>query len=258
MPIQAVLDQSGFDGLDESLKSFYVQNSENQQFYFDMPADEAEKLAFNLQNRFNSKKTELDKIHSEKKTITAELEAYRKFGTVDEVKSKVESNRPEEMSKLVKDYEAKIESMTTSYKEADEQKTSLISQLEQAHIATVQNHLIQKLRNEYDLNETADYVLKDFIRVEKNESGQYAAKVYENGEPALIAGQAKTPEQLIKGFVEQKKFTGMFNAGTAAGTGASNRQTPGKNSPKTATKEQLQAMSPTEKRDFYLNGGEQI
>ena len=74
-------------------------------------------------------------------------------------------------------------------------------------------------------DETADYVLRDFIKVVPKEEGstEYTVKVFENGQEALVAGQPQTPAGLIKGFQEAKKFPAMFNVSDGAGTGNTNR-----------------------------------
>jgi hypothetical protein len=136
------------------------------------------------------------------------------------------ANRPEDVTKLVTDYEAKMKSMAESYEEPIKKATERATKLEQQIQQSLQTSAIANLRNEFDLNETADYVLRDYIKVVPSAEGSddYVVKVIENGQPALVAGQEMKPEQLITGWREQKKFPAMFNAGDGGGAGQGGRQ----------------------------------
>lgn len=226
MPILAVLDEGAHGALDESLKSLYVQNSENKQFYLDLPDSEAEKLAFSLNKRFNDKKADLDRIHKEKKPLESEVVAYRALGPVEELKAKLEANQPENITKMVSDYETKMEALKKSYEEPLNQATEKAKKYEAQIQKSLTDAAIQKLRNEHDLNEAADYVLRDFIKAVPKEEGsdEYTVKVFDNGSPAIVAGQEMKPEQLIAQWREHKKFTPIFNAGDGGGSGGSARQ----------------------------------
>lgn len=224
MPLLAVLDESAHGALDESLKTLYVQNSETKQFYLDIAPDEAGKLAFNLQRELDNKKNALTKVHEEKKALAEKVGSYEALGkSPEEIKTLFESNRPEEVTKLIEKYEAEKEQLKKSFDEplqaANEKVKKLQSQVEES----MRSSAITKLRQDHNLNEMADFVLRDHIKVVENEDGSFAVQVIENGQPAMKAGQPMKPEDLIATWREAKKFEPMFNAGTGGGTGSSER-----------------------------------
>jgi hypothetical protein len=248
--LSAVLNDADYTAVDESLKTFYQQNSETKDWWLDV--DEPGKLDVTGQKELERLRTHNKTVLGEKKTAAEKLAAYEAFGkSPDELKAALEANRPEEVTKMVADYETKFENLKKSFEEplshATERAKKLESQIQQTLAATE----IAKLRNEYDLNETADYVLRDFIKVVPKEEGsdEFSVKVYENGQPYQVAGQDVSPSQFIKGLQEAKKFPAMFNAGTGGGTGGTNRQV-GANGSK-----QYEGLSPTEKLNLAREQG---
>lgn len=228
MPLLAILDENAHGALDDSLKTLYVQNSENRQFYLDIPPDEAGKLAFNLQGKVTKLEDNNKKLMTEKANALERLKPFESLGkSPEEITATLASNQPENVTKLVTDYETKLSSLKASYEEPLTKAKERAESLQRQMVEHLQRSTIQKLRNEFDLNETAEYVLRDFIRVVPVAEGsdEFTVKVYENGQPALKAGEEMKPDQLINGFREAKKFAAMFNAGDGGGTGASNRQT---------------------------------
>lgn len=230
MPILAVLDETAHGGLDESLKTLYVQNTEDKKFYLDIAPDEAAKVAFNLQSDVKKKEDLLKKAHDAKRVAEDKAKLYEVLGlTPEQITELRDSKRPEDIQKLVEAHKTEIEKVTKSFEEpltaAQEKAKKYEAEIQKQLTASA----IAKLRNDFDLNETADYVLRDFIRAVPREEGsdEYVTAVFENGSPALVAGQPMTPDQLIKGFQEGKKFPAMFNAGIGGGTGGTNRQQQG-------------------------------
>lgn len=252
MPILAVLDEGAHGALDESLKSLYVQNSETKQFYLDIAPDEAAKVAFNLQKQFDNKKTELTNKHKELNDLKAKVSGYESLGkTADEIKAALEANQPENVTKMVTDYETKMEALKKSFEEPLTQATEKAKKYEAQIQKSLTDAAIQKLRNEHDLNEAADYVLRDFIKAVPKEEGsdEYTIKVFDNGSPAIVAGQEMKPEQLISQWREHKKFTPIFNAGDGGGSGGTARQTaPGGS-------RQYEGLSPVEKLNLAREQG---
>lgn len=243
MPLLAVLDEGAHGALDESLKSLYVQNSETKQFYLDVAPDEAAKIAFNLQKQFDNKKVELTNKHKELNDLKSKVAAYEGLGkSAEEIKAALEANQPENVTKLVTDYETKMEALKKSFEEPLSQAIEKAKKYEAQIQKSLTDAAIQKLRNEHDLNEAADYVLRDYIKAVPKEEGsdEYTVKVFENGSPAIIAGQEMKPEQLISQWREHKKFTPIFNAGDGGGSGGSNRQTGANGANK------YEGLSPTE------------
>lgn len=224
--LSAVLNDSAYQSADESLKTFYVQNTDTNEWWLNV--DEPARLDVAGSKTLQNKKDELKRIHDEKKAIADELAAYKALGkSADELKAALEANRPEEVTKMVKDHQDEIAALKRSFEEPLESAKARAAKLE----AQVQNALIQseiaKLRDTYGLNDAANFTLKEYIKVVPKEEGsdEFVVKVFENGQEALVAGQPQTPDQLIKGFQEQKKYPWMFNVGDGAGTGNTNRTT---------------------------------
>lgn len=225
--LQAVLDENAFGGLDDTLKTFYTQNAENKSFYLNLSADDAGKLAFNLQADLKKKEDLLKRAHDEKNELKSKFTPFESLGkTADEIKAALEANRPEEVTKLVTDYELKLKSIEDSYKESLQKESELRTKAQSALEKTLVDSTISKLRADFDLNDAAPFVLQNFIRPVRNEeTGEISTVIFENGNPALVAGQPKTPEQLLNGFKEAKQFLSIFNAGSEGGSGGTNRQT---------------------------------
>lgn len=260
MSLLAVLDAKAHEALDESLKTLYVQNTENKNFYLDLPQAEAEKLAFDLNSKFENKKKELTAKHTELNELKAQIETYKKIGkTPEEIAELIESKRPEEINTLIANHKTEIETLRKSYEEPMEamkaEAEAIRKQIENLRTQTA----IQKARNEFDLNETADYVLRDFIKVVPKEEGssEYVEKVFENGQEMLVAGQPQTIAGLIKSFQEQKKFSAMFNAGSGAGAGVTNHGTSGSNGKvmKRSEWEAKESAQPGSTTKFFTEGG---
>jgi hypothetical protein len=223
--LSAVLSDADFQTADDSLKTFYVQNTETTDWWLDV--DEPAKLDVAGQTAFQNLKSKLDGAFKERDAANKLAKAYKDLGTPEEIKAAKEANQPENVTKLVSDYEEKIENLKKSFEEPIAHATEKVKKYETQIQQSLSQSAIAKLRNQYDLNETADYVLKDFIKVVPKEEGsdEFAVKVFENGSPALVAGREMTTDELIKGFQENKKFPAMFNAGTGGGSGGSARQT---------------------------------
>lgn len=262
MPILAVLDEAAHGALDESLKSLYVQNSETKQFYLDIAPDEAAKVAFNLQKQFDNKKQELSNKHKELNEMKSKVAAYEEIGkSADEIKAALESNRPEAVTELMEKHRAELESLKKSFEEPLTQAQEKAKKYEEQIQTSLTNAAIQKLRAEHGLNEAADYVLRDFIKAVPKEEGsdEYAIQVFENGSPALVAGQPMKPEQLIASWREQKKFTPIFNAGDGGGSGQSGRQSPSTNgSAKTMKWSEFNALDHAARNKFMTEGGQTV
>ncbi len=240
--LSAVLNDAAYQAADESLKTFYVQNTETNDWWLNV--DEPAKLDVAGSKSLQNKKDELKRVHDEKKAIADELAAYKALGKEpDDLKAALEANRPEEVTRLVEKYEDEKRQIATSFKEPLEAAQARAAKLE----AQVQNALIQseiaKLRDAYGLNDAANFTLKEYIKVVPREEGsdEFVVKVFENGQEALVAGQPQTPDQLIKGFQEQKKYPWMFNVSDGAGTGNTNRTT------NTGLNKQLEGLSPVER-----------
>jgi hypothetical protein len=260
MPLLAVLDEAAHGALDDSLKSLYVQNTDTKEFHLDVAPDEAAKLAHNLRKQFDSKKTDLDRVHREKKELADKIAAFEGLGkTADEIKELINSKRPEDVAKLVEAHRLELEQTKASFEEPMVKLKDETGKLRQQIEQQMTQAAIQKLRNEFDLNETADYVLRDFIKVVPKEEGsaEYVTKVVGgDGQEMLVAGQPIGPDGLIKNFQEAKKFPAMFNAGSGGGTGVTNNTRPAPNSTgKTMKWSQFESMPMHDQEKFFTDGG---
>jgi hypothetical protein len=228
MPILAVLDEGAHGALDESLKSLYVQNSETKQFYLDIAPDEAAKVAFNLQKQFDNKKTELTNKHKELNEAKAKVAAFEGLGkSADEIKAALESNRPEAVTELMEKHRTELESLKKSYEEPLTQATEKAKRYEAQVQQSLADAAISKLIADHELDpETAPAILRDYVKAVPKEEGsdEYRTQIFENGSPALVAGQPMSGEQLLNGWREGKKFQRMFLAGEGGGSGAPAKQ----------------------------------
>lgn len=226
--LSAVLNDADYTAADDSLKTFYVQNTETKDWW--LSVDEPGKLDVAGQKTFKNLKEKLDGAFKERDAAKKLAESFEKFGkSPEELQAALEANRPEEVTKMVADYETKFENLKKSFEEPLATANERAKKLEALHQQSLAASAIAKLQQDFELNDTAPYVLRDFIKVIPQEDGSdgYAVKVFENGSPKQIAGQDVTPDQLIKSFIEAKKFPAMFNAGTGGGTGAQARQSAG-------------------------------
>lgn len=259
MPLTAILEESAFSTLDESLKPLYQQNTENNQYYLDIAPTEAEKLAFNLQQEKQKLANNNAELLKQKGEINNKVKAFEALGkTPEEIKQLLESNRPEEINKLIEKYESEKLSISKSFEESlSAEKTArekYQNQLKQTKLDTA----IQQVILDFDLDrEIAPANLREYLQVVESEDGNISIQVVENGQPALVAGQPKSVEQLLNGFKEQKKLLKMFNAPNGGGTGASNRQGGGHDSAKTMKRSEWETRSRSGENftEFFAKGG---
>lgn len=223
MPLLAVLDEGAHGALDDSLKSFYVQNTEDKSFYLDIAPDEAAKVAFNLQKQFDAKKKDLERVHGEKTALAQKFKPFEEMGkTADEIRAAMSANQPEDITKLIEKHNTELEQIKSSYETPMAEHKTRAEKLEAQVRQSLESSAISRLVADYGLDpEVAPNVLASFIKAVPKEEGsdEYTVGVFDNGSPALIAGQPMKPEQLVTQWREQGKYKAMLGAGTAAGTG---------------------------------------
>lgn len=245
MSIQAVLDENAFSELEEPLQALYRQNSDNGNYYLDLPQEEAGKLAFNL-------KTEVEKLRQHNERVLGEKKDWQaKFRELEEKLSEAPKK-----SEPAPDFEKERQKLQESFNETLAAKEKEIEQLRSAQTNAMKESVIAKLRAEYDLNDTADYVLDRFIRVVPDGEGsdRLVARVFENDAPAYVAGQYKTPDILLQEWKQQGKHLGIFNA-PKGGTGGRNDYGGGKSGAKVMKRSAFEEMSASEKVAFMRDGG---
>lgn len=230
MPLQAHIEAAAFDALPDVTvlgKDSFVKNEKEGKFFLNLPADEAGKLAFNLQESNRKLQENNADLLRQKGEANAKAKPWESFGkTPDEIRELLESKRPEDITALVAKHNADLDAMKTSFAEAEKQKAAAIEALQRQLAETNTKATISRLRADYDLDDTAEHVLSSYIRSEPKEEGslEFVTRVYDNGSPALLAGEPMTPDQLIKSFREAKKYNGMFQVGSGEGTGSTSRQ----------------------------------
>lgn len=259
MPIRAVLDETSFTGLDESLKTLYVQNPETKQFFLDV--DNGDALAFNLQKEVETLRTHNKTVLGEKKTIQEKVKAWESLGkSPEEIKQLLESNRPEEFSKILTDKESEWKSKFESLTEELNNGKTQAEQYRTQALNMALNVKIAQIKDQFDLNDTADFVLKNYLKASETEEGQVTTAFYgEDGKPLHKAGYPITEEQFLNGLKEQKKYLSMFNAPNGGGTGATNRQT-SQSGTKTIKRSDWEQRSAQGENftEFFTNGGQII
>jgi hypothetical protein len=246
MAIQAVLDEEGFGGLDEPLQQLYRQNDRDKKFYLDLPSEEAGKLAFNLREEIETLRQHSDKVLGEKKSVQSKL---RELEEQIQAKSKEKQEVP--------DFEDERKRLQASFEETLQAERAKANAIRQQVANSMKEAAISRLRAEYDLNETAEYVLDKFISVvpESEGSDSLAIRVLENGKPAYVAGDYKAPDLLVQEWREQGKHLGIFNAPKGGGTGGRNDYGAGKSGAKIMKRSTFDSMGAADKVTFMREGG---
>lgn len=238
MKILAVLDQVVFDNLpDETVlgKDSYQKDEKTNTFKLAMDGEEAGKLAVQLQTQLDNKKKELTKVHDEKNELADRLQVFEGLGkSADEIKTVLATGQPgiEEIetkhAKEIKSLKASHEQALRSATEQLEGQQNETADVKRHLVTEMKRTLIAELKNEFEMNALGDDWLSNRIEiVYDDDAGKYLPRVIENGEAAYKAGQFKTPKQLVEEAQANKDYAGMFNAGTAAGSGAPTRQVAG-------------------------------
>ena len=223
------ITKAEFDALPESLKGKFTADGNN----YSLVEEDVEGLKKSKAEILAEKKAMADKLAALEKfkseyeagQTAAEDEKLKQAGEFEELKKRILAKHDEEKA----GYEKRI--------------AELLGNVKRERLT---NELIAK----GVLPDRAKYALADIenqIDLEAGENG-FALKV-KNG-----IGDANEFEKLVEGFKAQSPF--LFAAEQAAGSGASGNGGNGVGTPKTASKQQVKAMSPETKREFYLNGGE--
>lgn len=252
--LQAILDETAFNTLPESTvlgKDSYNQNSETGQWYLNLPDTEAEKLAFNLQKVLATEKAEKEKLvenNSEllkqKKTKDEQLKVFQGIGkSAEEIKAALEANRPEDVARLLTEKENEKIAAVKSFEDVLEKEKSAREAYQKQLFQSAVDTRIAKVRAKYDLNDTAELVLRQYYQVVEGKDNSIETKIFLNGIPAQVANQDMTDEQLLLGFKEKKQYLSMFNAGTNEGGGGTPRTSPLGGNGKTMKRSEFDSMA---------------
>lgn len=225
MPLLAILTDTAHAALDDSLKGLYVQNPNDKQFYIDIAADEAAKVAFNLQDEKNRLVANNSDLLRQKGEANNKLKAFTDLGKTPEELQKLALGQGSDVKELEAKHAQEKAALQTSFDEALKAQTAKTDKYSSDLAASMVSAEISKLRATHQLEDVADYILKDFIRAvpKDDDSGDFELQVFENGQRSLVAGAGKTPDQLIKDFQTGNKFAAMFTAGNGGGTGDTSR-----------------------------------
>lgn len=261
MPLQATIEAAEFDALPDTTtlgKDSFVKNEKENKFFLNLPDAEASKLAFSLTDSVN-KLTENNKnLLTQKGAVNDKLKPWEALGkTPEEIAELINSKRPEDVQKLVEAHNTEKETLKKSFEEPLNAAKLRADKFEQLHRENLAKSTISKLRADHSLDETAEFVLRDFIRVVPVEEGSddYTIKVFDGGQPALVAGQPMTPDQLVTGFREAKRFQTMFLAGGGGGTGANPNQQNSGGGGKAMNRTSFEALSSEAQFKHIREGG---
>ncbi len=224
--LSAVLNDADYTAADDSLKTFYVQNTDTKDWW--LSVDDPGKLDVAGQTAFTNLKAKLDGAFKERDAAKNALKPFEGLGkSADELKAALEANQPENVTKMVADYETKMETLKKSFEEPLNTATEKAKKYEAQVQKALTDAEIAKIIANNDLDpETAPAILRDYVRAVPREEGsdEYVTRVFENGQPAQVAGQPMSTEQLLSGWREGKKYQRMFIAGDGGGSGAGARQ----------------------------------
>lgn len=242
MKFLAVLDEAAFNELPDATvlgKDGFIKDAKTNTFRLAMDGTEAEKLAIPLLNKFENKKTELDKVHNEKNDLVAKLAKFEASGkTPEEIEQILKEGVTADTEKLTKEFNTKLESVKAEnerlVKAANDEATlakTEKTETEKHLIQTIKRSEIAELTKEFGITKGAeDYFANRIDVVFDEDLKTYAPRVVENGEVAYKGTAYKTPKQLAEETRANKEYANLFEGGTAGGSGAPTRQggfTPG-------------------------------
>lgn len=213
----AVLNDAAYNAVDDSLKTFYVQNAETKDWWLDV--DDPGKLDVAGKTAFDNLKTKLDGAFRERDAALAKVKPFEALGkSAEEIQAALIAKQPEDVKAVIAKHETEMENLRKSF----EPITAVNEKLKAQVAKSLTDAAISKVATEFNLDpETAPAILRDYIKAVPVAEGsdEYVPRVFLNNEPALVAGQPMTAEQLVKSFQEGKKYSGMFLVGNGSGPG---------------------------------------
>jgi hypothetical protein len=242
MTLKTKLSRAEHEALDESLKTLYVPNGDG--FKLDADYEDVEGL-----------KRSKAEILAEKKRIEEEAEELRKFKA--EIAAK-EAEAETEKLKRGGDFEELEKKLRARIAEVEAERDSKIAEIEKGRDTKI-GEIMGNLKNERLKNlliekgvlpDRTNYALSEMASKFDLESGEggFTLKLKDG------IGDAKEIDTAIEGLRSKSAF--LFADKSASGSGASGSGNNGGAMPKTATKEQVRAMSKDEKKKFYLSDGQ--
>lgn len=235
MSLRAILDAAAFDALpDESKigKDLFKKNEKDNQFYLDLSGDEAGKLAIPLQESVKKLEDNNKKLLDEKVKKEEEIQKFSKLGkTAEEIEKILKDGQSADRAAIEAEYQTKLKSVEeaakakiTSFEEQVSAASTTNKALMDQIIAEKKRSVVAELKNQFEMNALGDDYLSNRIQIVPEEEGSMnlVARVFENGELAYKAGKYKSPAELAEEARANADLAGMFNAGTAGGSGGRN------------------------------------
>lgn len=222
MPLLAILDEAAFNALPDATslgKDSYLKDEKTGAYVLAMDGSEASKLAKPLSDKIALLEANNKKLLDEKVKAIQKLEEFTQIGSDD-----FEKRYGAQIATLKAEHQRQLDASKAELEKAQANVDASHKHL----ISTMTRTRIAELKNTFGLNDLADDWLGNRIQVVYDEDNQrYVERVVENGEVAYKGQQYKTPQQLISEAQANKAFAGMFNAGSAGGSGAPGRQQSG-------------------------------
>lgn len=246
MALTAIVPESDFEALDETLKTFYVQNTDTKEYYLDV--DNADRLAVNLQ-------TEKTKLADNNQKLVDQLAKAREEAAQLAAKAKAAADKAEgepDHSVKLAEYEAKIASYEESLKTEREQRQTVARQA----AVSAREADIERVLNKFQMFPTSAANLREATEVVQNEDGTCSVQVVgPDGKPLMQAGQAVTLETLVAGWQNDPAHATLFAANGVGGTGAPARMNGGRGASKILKRSQWESMTAAESTAFIGEGG---
>ncbi len=254
MALAAIVAESEFETLDESLKTFYVQNTDTKDYYLDV--DGPDRLAVNLQ-------TEKQKLAENNQKLVDQLakERQKAESLAQQAKKALEKVDAKDGDDLIAKL-ADLEAKNASYEEALKAERDKQAELAAANARTTREAEIARVMREHKMMPSAAANLRESIEIVRDDDGNYKQRVIDpqTGQPMIQAGQGLTIEQLVAGWKSKAEYGNLFQAEGGGGMGTPGRiNGAGPGSGKTMTRTefaQLQQTSPKSIPEFFAQGGQ--
>ncbi len=269
MPLLAIIDEAAFNTLaDETVlgKDSFIKDEKTNTYRLAMDGAEAGKLAIPLQEKVTKLETNNAKLLDEKIKALEKATSFEKLGkTPDELETILKEGVTADTEKLTKEFNTKLESVKTenerllnAAKQEAADAAAAKAETEKHLIATIKRSEISELTKEFGVTKGGEDFFANRIDVVFDEDiKKYVPRVIENGEVAYKGTAFKTPKQLAEETKANKDYANLFEAGTAAGSGADGRQKTAQTGVKTLKRSDWESRSKAGENfsEFFAQGG---
>lgn len=239
MPLLAIIDEAAFNTLAETTvlgKDSFKKDEKTGTYALLMDGAEAGKLAIPLQNEIKKLTDNNAKLLDEKVKAIEKSAPFEKLGkTAEEIETILKDGVTADTEKLNKEFNQKLEGLKTENErmlaaakaESDAAKAEK-AETEKHLISTIKKAELSQLTKDFGVTKGGEDFFANRIDVVFDDTlKKYVTRVIENGEVAYKGTAFKTPAQLAEEIQTNKDYANLFEAGTAAGSGANPRQTTG-------------------------------